>query len=75
MCFNRDITSETGKIGHKLLSNFEDGLASRIQIHLVGLRFVLEGRPDLSHRGDREVTHVGDGDNDRSIECRARGCS
>ena len=43
-----------------------------MQIHFIGLMFVLEGRPDFSHRRDREDTH--DGTVDvlwRRARCRA----
>ena len=46
----RNITSEASKVCHEHLSNFEDGLSSRMQINFVGLRFVLEERPGFSHR-------------------------
>ena len=52
-----DITGDASKVGHELFSNFENGLPSRMQIHLIGLGFVLEGSPDFSHRGNREGTH------------------
>ena len=68
-----NITSEIGKIGHELFSNFEDDLASRIQIHLVRLRFVLEGSPDFRDRGNRKETY--DDVINRIIERGARGCS
>ena len=68
-----NVTSETGKIGHELFSNFEDGLTSRMQIHLVVLRFVLEGSPDFRDRGNRKDIH--DDVVNRSIDRRARGFS
>ena len=60
-----NITSETDKIGHELFSNFEDSLASMMQIHLIGLRVVLEARPDFYDRRNRKDTH--DDVIDRSI--------
>ena len=60
-----DITGEASKVGHELFANFENGLPSRIEIHLIGLRFVLEGSPDFSHRGNRKDTHDGDGKRER----------
>ena len=54
-----NITSEASKVGHELFSNFEDGLPSRMEIHFIGFRFMLEGSPDFGHWGNIEDAHGG----------------
>ena len=66
----RDITGEASKVGHELFSNFENGLSSRIKIHLIGLVFVLEGSPDFRDRGDYKDTHGGNGKREHRARVR-----
>ena len=68
-----DITVEASKVGHELFSNFEKGLPSMMEIHLIGLGFVLEKSPDFSHRGDREDTHDDGGKCEHGARVRERG--
>ena len=54
-----NITSEASKVCYELLSNFEDGLPSRMKVNLIGFRFVLEGSSDFRDGGNRKDTHGG----------------